>query len=202
MNHCALPPYLASYHWYRLWAQASMRGLDDAGACTEAARQLALPCREFSRARVDGAAGRGEVMISVPLVGGASVAKRSLRPDTEISDHGRWNHVHAGAMESAYARTPYAPYWLDGMMSMILDYPRYMVDLNFCLHNAVLNAMDARRMLPVIASMQADNPDLLCAARDLGQRIRHTIEAGQYGSRSILGALMRYGPDTLLALVF
>lgn len=197
-------PYLGSFAWYRLWTLAQLEGATPREAAEAATLGEGLKPKDFTRTRVEGAGGAGEVLLTVPVCGGASVAKRGLGANPEVSGHGRWEHVHAGALEAAYGRTPYAPHFLAGIKEAILRHPHLLADLNFQLHSLVITETGIERMIPRLASLReagGDNPQSR-AALDLGSRIRSRVEEEGKERLSLVGTLLRFGPDTLFALAY
>ncbi|MCM1369203.1 MAG: WbqC family protein [Candidatus Amulumruptor caecigallinarius] len=60
--------------------------------------------KDFARTLIGGRA--GDITLSIPVEGGASVLKRA-NADPALSNHGKWRREHLGAWNAAYARTPF-----------------------------------------------------------------------------------------------
>jgi len=183
---------------------ARLDGATPSEAAEIASRAEELKPKDFTRTRVEGAGGSGEVLLTVPVCGGASVAKRGLKGNPEVSGHGRWEHVHIGALEAAYGRTPYAPHFLAGIKETILNHPCPLADLNFQLHSIVIREAGIERMIPSLALLREHGMDgpRFRAALDLGSRIRSRVEDAGKVKLSLVGTLLHYGPDILFALAF
>lgn len=95
-------PYLAPVGWYAAWLHALLRGCTEPEARRRADREW--PC-EAARRTIGS---RQKAMkLSVPLAGGAKAASHRAPGTQTVSAHGRWTHVHTGAMNALWARSPF-----------------------------------------------------------------------------------------------
>ena len=96
----------------------------------------------------------GVQTLTVPLVGATNAMSVPMR-DVEISNHGKWRHLHWGALFSAYGKTPYFDY-LAGDLERIIagGNQRFLLDLNNELHGLIVEFAD----LPVNTVVTSEVP--------------------------------------------
>lgn len=100
-----IPPYLASTAWLQGKVKARL-----------------LKTRDYTRTIIESNSFEGMVL-TVPVAGGSSAAKRLKPSQLEISDHGDWTRIHLGAIEAAYGREPYFQHLFPEIASAINHYP-------------------------------------------------------------------------------
>lgn len=159
-------PYLAPFSWYAGNKQTYSRCLNR--------------CRLIMHDR--------EMQLSVPVCGGG----RRLRSPrayryAEISGHGHWTHVHLGAIEAAYGRTPFYIHIQPPIQTILSACPRHLHELCSQLHHV------CERFLNVAAPLHSPLHD---EALRRGHEILKLIDP----DISILDPLMRFGPETILAI--
>lgn len=77
---------------------------------------MRLDKRYKSVHRMDIADTRGQLQLTVPVSRPAG-ARRWC--DVQVSEHGRWWHVHRETLASAYGRTPFFEYYIDRLLPML-----------------------------------------------------------------------------------
>ena len=152
----------------------------------------------------------GIQQLTVPLVGSTHAMAVPMHA-VRISEHGDWQHLHWGALYSAYGRTPYFDYIADDLHRIIVDEPQpSLLQLNMSLHRLIVDFLD----LPILTTVSAIAPD---DVDDLRGRIggkkhdslpiddvpyyqmwsdRHGFQAGL----SILDLLMNMGREAIFVL--
>lgn len=141
---------------------------------------------------------RGRLMLTVPVHPPHGIP-RARWTDVAVSDHGRWQSVHAQALASAYGRTPFYEFYID-RLSPLLFAPggTPLADIIRGLNAAVLdillieNHVDYRGEA-VVPLCTADGP--------------HTpywqLRAPQFGflpGLSILDLIFNLGPEAAVAV--
>lgn len=101
VNEMPTLPYLPSFEYW----QRRMSSLLGGEECPKD-REVGKP-RSMARAKVAGAAGVGEITLSVAISGGSSRVKKGHPEEWLISGHGRWRQMHLGTIQAAYGATPY-----------------------------------------------------------------------------------------------
>lgn len=146
-----------------------------------------IPVDEMRRVRI-----KDDRLLSVPVEGGAS-ALRSIDP--RISQHGRWQAVHLGALNAAYGKTPFFPHIFPEIERI------YRETGHGDLH--VFN-----RSLLEIALQWTGADDLRSEISEFRQRypkryeeLKKEIETKVNYNLSIFDALFRLGKDTVFAMV-
>ena len=172
-NEEKMPPYLAS----TIWIQG------------KAGR---LKTRDYTRALIESNSPEGMVL-TVPVVGGSSAAKR-LRPELlEVSDHGDWTRIHLGAIEAAYGREPYFQHLFPEIAGVISDYPQHLARLNVLLMEKMMDFIGYPEAIEGIRSLRKAHPER-CAA------ITRRLESKINPAHSFLEPLFRLGPDAIFLM--
>ncbi|MDE5870495.1 MAG: WbqC family protein [Muribaculaceae bacterium] len=170
-----LPPYLASTLW--------MRGNIAPGV---------LKTRDYTRTVVESNSTEG-IVLTVPVAGGSSAAKR-LKPESlEISAHGDWTRIHLGAIEAAYGREPYFQHLFPEIQSIINDYPQQLVRLNVLLMEKMMGFIGYAKAIEDIRHLRKVNP---ARCTDITLRLESKIDP----AHSFLEPLFRLGPDSIFLL--
>ncbi len=185
----SFPPYAASAGWYAIWLRSYLEGSPDpelrANAC------LGISGRDFARGRI--ASPSGELLLSVPVEGGAhSLSRRRFLVSARVSAHGGWPRLHLGALEAAYGRTPFYPHLEPLLRGIISDPPEALADLNGMVHSAIAGFL--LQGLPHPGELPHPLPR---AAVERGEEVAELI----FPRLSVIDALMRFGPETLLGLL-
>ncbi|MDE5773323.1 MAG: WbqC family protein [Muribaculaceae bacterium] len=155
----ATVPYMATVSWYRAYLDtrlASAAASDD-DAVLAANRLCISNGRELSRSVVAGAHGQQPVLLSVPVAGGAHTVKRGGEQRWSLSDHGRWQPMHLGALKAAYGNTPFYSHCIDRIAPIISrplkgepgDFARMTRDI----HHQVLEILNIEYNLPALRTM-------------------------------------------------
>lgn len=168
-----LPPYLAS----TLWMQGKVG---------------TLRTREYTRALIESNSPEG-IVLTVPVVGGASAAKRLKAALLEVSGHGDWTRIHLGAIEAAYGREPYFQHIFPDIAAIITDYPQHLAQLNVLLMEKMMEFIGFSEQIKSIEAMRESNPER-CAA--IVRRLESKIDT----RHSFLEPLFRLGPDSIFLL--
>lgn len=152
---------------------------------------------------------QGVQQLTIPLA--ASTTGGPLA-DVRLSEHGRWRHVHFGALYSAYGRTPYfehaAPELeriITGSQTSLLEFTRQVhdfvidfmqlpVSIDYAVPEAAGEAADLR---PATAGKRSDTLPVADVAYYQIWQHRH----GFHPRLSIFDLLMHEGPQGLLTLL-
>ena len=167
------PPYLAS----TLWMQGK------AGA---------MKTREYTRTLIESNSPEGMVL-TVPVVGGSSAAKRLKPEELKVSGHGDWPRIHLGAIEAAYGREPYFQHFFPVAADVIEHYPQQLARLNVLLMKKMMDFIGYDEAIADIRTLRNANPER-CAA--IANRLESKIDP----AHSFLEALFRLGPDGIFLL--
>ncbi|MDE6633469.1 MAG: WbqC family protein [Muribaculaceae bacterium] len=170
-----IPPYLAS----TVWLQGKVS-------------PLLLKTRDYTRTLIESNNPQGMVL-TVPIVGGSSAAKRLRPEDLEISDHGDWTRIHLGAIEAAYGKEPYFVHLFPEIASVINHYPQHLATLNVLLMEKMMDFLGYRDAIEEIKKLRNENPD---RCGDIAKRLETKINP----AHSFLEPLFRLGPDSIFLL--
>lgn len=170
-----LPPYLPSTLW--------MQGKVD---------RKALKTRDYTRTRIESNAAEGMVL-TVPVAGGSSAAKRLKPEDLEVSDHGDWTRIHIGAIEAAYGREPYFIHIFPEIYSVIVGHPQHLGRLNVLLIEKMMDFIGYADYIEGVLNLRESNPER-CHA--ITRRLESKIDP----THSFLEPLFRLGPDAIFLL--
>lgn len=194
-------PYMASGRWYGAWLTSLLQGSDEAAACrgADAAMRLRDPKmgRRLNTTLIGGARMQGSLRLTVPVEGSTASIKH-LRPELwRLSDHGRWRHVHIGALEAAYGSAPYYPYLRGAVEEAILSAEMgegSFERLALRLHSIAVEAMRIGELLPSIKRLISEKPDFL-------REIRDEWSMGYTDEKSIFDVIFQKGPETAIAIL-
>lgn len=89
-----------------------------AGGRAAIAMQAPYDKRRKETHRYDVADTRGRLTLTVPVHPPHGIP-RARWTDVCVSDHGRWQAVHAQALASAYGRTPYYEFYIDRLAPLL-----------------------------------------------------------------------------------
>lgn len=141
------------------------------------------------------------VTLTVPLAGGRRGGHGLPAAARMVSLHGRWPHVHLGALAASYGRTPYYRHYI-GAVAEALDLAGAPGGVTLGRLSAALDAV-VRRALPADAlaalrqTAAADPRRLLALAAEAAAH----EPGGVADTRlSMLHYLFRYGPQTIFFL--
>lgn len=170
-------PYLASLEYYR----AAVGG-------------QSLPAVVPNRAQL-----APDLMLTVPVAGGSAALKRFMSGrlsarKLEISQHGRWQHTHLGALEARLGRTPFWRHLEPSVAPLIAEASGSLEELNEALDAALKEFLDYEALFPELREMVKLNP---ARAAAIAQRIQR--DADTKAPYIVLAA--RYGRDAIFALV-
>lgn len=173
--------------WYAAWLAALRSGNTPEEAVAGANASCRTQGKMFARCLIRGGAGKS--FLSVGIEGGShSLGRRVAENRVRLSPHGNWPHVHLGALEAAYGRTPFYPCLAEPLRETLSAPPEKLRDLNTEIH-AILSAfLDAEGLLPFLDDANMER------AREVAGKIDPEL--------SVVDALMRLGPETLLGLLY
>lgn len=183
-------PYLPSQRWMSAWLQARLDGDNAAEAAVRASHLIDR--REFGRTTI--LSHDREQLLTIPVAGGASVWKQRRLPPVEISQHGNWQHTHLGAIEAAYARTPYFDTLYSALCPLYNKAEGRLAAFNAAVMTVITSFLNIEPMLAEIKRRLNASDRILDAWSDVYREKR-------MDQISILDPLMRYGPDTLYLLL-
>lgn len=129
----------------------------------------------------------GPLTLTVPVAGGSRALKRRPWDSLEVSDHGRWQHVHLGALDAAYGRTPYFIHYFPAIEAVISDTPPLLSTLCARIDAAVTAALRIDRLAPELSAH---------AAIRRGRELLPLVDP----ALSILDQLFRLGPEAIFLL--
>lgn len=151
-----------------------------------------MKTREYTRTLIGSNSPEG-IVLTVPVVGGSSAAKR-LRPEQlEISSHGDWTRIHLGAIEAAYGREPYFQHFFPGIAEIIADYPSMLEDMNGRLLSCMLSDISYEENILEFEEMKTLH---LSRYADIRNRLMKKVDP----SHSFIEPLFSLGRDSLFLL--
>ncbi len=155
--------------------------------------RMKMKTREYTRTLIESNSPEGMVL-TVPVVGGSSAAKRLKPSQLEISAHGDWTRIHLGAIEAAYGREPYFQHFFPTIEEIIAHYPKMLAEMNHQLLANILASINYDNNINDLESMKMSKPDRYS---DIRSRISRKVDF----RHSIIEPLFRLGPDTLFLLI-
>jgi len=96
-------PYAASAAWYAAWLRSLSSDCPMEEAIADANISTQTDGKDFARTRIRGNAPGDEILLSVAVVGGASILKQSRRLSHAIlSEHSDWQQHHLRQLNQNY----------------------------------------------------------------------------------------------------
>lgn len=99
--------------------------------------------------------------LTVPVEGGSGALKRLLPDKIGISQHGRWQRVHLGALEARLGRTPFWRYLEPDVAPLIADASGSLVALTSALDTVLSRFLDLENLVPELRETARLNPERL-----------------------------------------
>lgn len=178
-------PFAASASWYAAWLRATAAGLPHGEACDIACRATITDPKSMAHATIS--SHNGDIRLSVAVEGGAKMLKRrGFFTQALLSSHGDWPHVHLGALDAAYGKTPFYPHFIPALREVYEAHKSSLYRFNLLMHETICRFLD---IIPVTPPCDATISE---RGTEIASRIRPEI--------SILDPLMRFGRETILAL--
>ncbi len=171
----SIPPYLAS----TLWIQGKVDSKE-------------LKTRDYTRTTIEANTPEG-IVLTVPIVGGASAAKHLRPEELDVSEHGDWMRIHLGAIEAAYGREPYFQYLFPEIASIIDCHPKPLSTLNVLLMDKMMDFIGYGDAIEEINLLREVNTK---RCSDISRRLESKINP----YHSFLEPLFRLGPDSIFLL--
>lgn len=189
-------PYLASAQWYAVWLSFLLKGEPNQVAVSLANAKLALSGKGFNRSFVPTPDG-SSLLLSVPVVGGASAIKRGPTESLVVSDHGDWPRTHLGAFEAAFGRSPFYRELEPALTSIISSAPgRLLSDLNTDLHRLQCQMLNIPAL---ISPLRNATPAQLSRYNKIAKELSLFLKINN--SLSLLNLLATQGPDAIFSLL-
>lgn len=136
----------------------------------------------------------GGTRLTVPVEGGVrrlrGLKEGDAMPDMRVSDHGRWPHVHLGAIETLYSSAPYFDHYFPGVERLLRRAPESFAELCAGSTRLLLEGVDAEKLLPALSCPSE-------AVREESERLRKEVD----DRLSFLDPLFRFGPQAIFLLV-
>lgn len=191
-------PYMASAEWYGLYMRQLLTGAGESEAITAATSSLHMKPRDMARTMIagvrDGLERQPSIRLSVPIEGGTSAVKRLSCERWRISDHGRWQATHLGALEAAYASAPYFAHLFPEISDAISKaFPGDFCNLTLRLHATVVRMLHAADTLPHLRMLLHDDAGLAAG-------LRRDNYAGSDKDLSFLHVIFHKGPTAIFGL--
>lgn len=152
-----------------------------------------LSSRDYTRTSIASNTGAGMVL-TVPVVGGASAVKRLPPEMLEVSGHGDWPRIHLGAIEAAYGCEPYFRHLFPEIEVVISSYPVLLTDMNALLMGVMKDFLDWPDTALQVAALWKREP-LRC--RCIAERIVSRIDV----THSMIEPLFRFGRDAVFVML-
>lgn len=166
-------PYLASAEWWM-------------------AEEPKMAQRHLMRCRIRGRDG-SPLLLSVPVIGGASALKHADPTTWVISDHDHWNLKHRHALETAYSRTPFFSHFYPALEAILAAPPEMATELCRRCERWVIEALDMEQMSDELAEFRLRHPER-------SQSIKENLICKIRPELSIADALFRLGRDLVFVL--
>lgn len=185
-------PFAASLEWYAAWWQARRKGLPDAESIAAANIATGISGKDYARCRI--MANGNEIILSMAIEGGAARLKRSsFIPSAQLSDHGNWRHVHLGALEAAYGRSPFYQHLIPLIRNAYASQENTLLGFNSEIHHAICSFLNIENIKKIQDTISYKGSLI---TKERGEEIANVSDR----KLSIIDTMMRFGPESILAL--
>lgn len=185
-------PFAASLEWYAAWWQARRKGLPDAESIVAANIATGISGKDYARCRI--MANGNEIILSMAIEGGAARLKRSsFIPSAQLSDHGNWRHVHLGALEATYGRSPFYQHLIPVIRDVYNSQENTLRGFNYEIHHAICSFLNVENIKNIQDTILYEGTH---ATKERGEEIANGLDR----KLSIIDTLMRFGTESILAL--
>lgn len=187
-------PYFPSVGVMRRWMECRLDGNSSGDAWRYVVEDASS--RTLARSIIAGAHGQGPLLISAAIRGGASVVKRGHPERWQLSDHGRWRHVHIGAIDAAYGATPFFPHLFPELRHILNQAGEGTPFLEFTsrINECVFNIINPEGVIPSLISLRATDPDFF-------HQLRIEKNGEENDELAFLDVIFRKGPESLFAIM-
>lgn len=125
--------------------------------------------------------------------------------DVMVSTHGDWWHVHWGALEAAYGRTPFFEYYADELRPWFSGEIKRLVDLDMGIHRFCLDALGIDYRIHVLIENRENLPSDAIRLGNTTENMPpyYQLWADRFGftdGLSILDLIFNLGPESALYL--
>ncbi len=135
----------------------------------------------------------GGLLLTVPIAGGSGVVKRSDPESWQLSDHGRWPHLHFEALRAAYGRTPYFAHLAPRLEAIYASPSGSFKDFSGRIEEELLAFMGFAAAWPRLMELRTSDPELYAA-------LSAERAAQADFNLSAFDALFRFGPEAIYLL--
>lgn len=177
-------PFCGSVDWWRRYLEGRLAGEESLPP---------MPRRELMRCHIRDHAGN-ELTLSVPVAGGASVVKHAPVENWIISEHGRWEAMHLGALNAAYGKTPFYRHYIPRLQALIEHHPERATDFTNSIGEYIAEALHIETLLPQLRENDATRREMIAERRE-------RLDRNLPPSTSILDPLFRFGPEAIFLLI-
>lgn len=159
--------------------------------------------RAINRCRI--ATAGGVQTLTIPLVK-PEYGRHTQIKELRISSHGKWEHLHWGAIYSAYGKAPFFEYIEPDLKHLYERHGEWLADFNIALHNLIADYMQLD--IPQVKSTEnSEKISPLYAGKDDVESTVGSywqVRAEKFGFTphlSILDIALNEGPQGIFALL-
>ena len=110
----------------------------------------------------------------------------------QLSEHGNWRHIHQGALEAAYGKSPFFEYIFPRLKALYAEDEKDLAKFNEKMHEIILSLLWPENLAEKDL-LDCMGPRIL----ERGEEIKGSINP----ELSVLDAVMRMGPEAFPGLL-
>lgn len=193
-------PFFPSFSWYAALLEVKPETQEDERKRIIRANSiLKMSNRDMARTLISG--NSGPMMLTVPVEGGSGMLKKGISPySLSLSNHGNWRDNHLRALEASYGKTPFFIHLMPGIEKVYEESFATLGQLSDAIHRTLIAFISDEGdsiLSESLSQFLKAKPEIYEKIRKRGPEIREGINS----KLSIIDALMRYGRETLCALI-
>ncbi len=148
----------------------------------------------------------GPQSLSIPVYRGSQ--HKTVIRDISIDYSKRWQQVHLGALTSSYKASPYFDFYYEIIEKIILQNPKFLLDLNFELIESILKILNIKIKVSHTAVFEPVNNRDYDYRYTISPKLRSSVKVKEYfqvfdagqgfvPDLSIIDLILNMGPDSI-----
>lgn len=187
-------PYMASTEWYSAYLQGRLKGYSDSEstALANSSVETYRNRKNLFRTKIAGAHGQPPMLLSVPILRGSRKGGNSGSP--ELSQHGRWQAIHIGAIKAGYGGSPFFLHIYPLLESILKNRDGEFTTMSEELHQTVLRSLALEENIEGLRVLESEDSGRL-------RQLKKDKSKGVIQEMSIFDVIFRKGREALFSLL-
>lgn len=187
-------PYMASTEWYSAYLQGRLKGYSDSESTALANFSVETyhDRKNLFRTTIAGTHGQSPMLLSVPILGGSRKGGKSGPP--ELSQHGRWQAIHLGAIKAGYGGSPFFPHIYPSLERILKNRCGEFATMSEELHQTVLRIMALEENIDGLRVLESEDLERFI-------QLKKDKSKGVIQEMSVFDVIFRKGREAIFSLL-